>query len=39
MHAKYPIWGNERTLPETCIISVTKTLKLMNSVLYGKPQH
>ncbi len=41
MHAKYTIYGYESALRETCSMSVfkllgTKTLKRMNSTLYGE---
>ncbi len=43
IHAKYTIWENENKLREKCIMSVlsflgTKTLKRMNSILYGETE-
>ncbi len=43
MHAKHPIWGNERTLRETCFVSAltflgSRTLKRANSILYGETE-
>ncbi len=31
MHGKYPIWGNERTLRETTIMSVFELLRYQNA--------
>ncbi len=43
MHAKHTILGNERTLLETCFVSVltflgSKTLKRANNTLYGETE-
>ncbi len=43
MHAKHPIWRKERTLRETCFVSVltflgSKTLKRTNSTLYRETE-
>ncbi len=36
MHLKYSIWGNEKTLRETCIQSVFQLLTYQNAKRHGK---